>query len=115
MDFLYARGGVLRDVDVDVRAGAHASPVAARQRDGDQSASLGPCERLLDVCGGAARRNPQRHIACGAERLDLTREDFDISVVVSDGGHDACVGRESQGAQSAALELETADELRGEM
>ena len=94
MHFLHAGRGRFRDVEMNVRFSPEMAAVAAGQGDCHHPARLRRREGRLDVSRLTAGRDPKRHVAGVAERLDLPRKDLHVSVVVRECGDDDGVGRE---------------------
>lgn len=66
--------------------------VAPRERNDLDALPAGDLGRLDDVAARAGRRDGKKHVALAAVRLDITREDLLVAVVVADAGHVRGVG-----------------------
>ena len=87
-------------------------PVSATTR---SAALVRRVNRAHDVLRVARRRDREQHVGRLAERAHLLREDLDERVVVGDRRQRRAVGRERDGRQAGALELEAIQELAREV
>ena len=72
-------------------------------------------EGLDAVLAVAAGGDGEQDVAFEAEGFDLALEDVVVAVVVADGGEDAGVGGEGDGAKGGAVDGEAGDELGDEV
>ncbi len=113
--FLDVHGGVGGDDDVDVGEGLHGAAVVAGVGDGVEAEGAGLLEGADAVPAVAAGGDGEEDVAGLAEGFDLALEDVVEGVVVADGGEDAAVGGEGDGAEGGAVDGEACDELGDEV
>jgi hypothetical protein len=113
--FLDVHGGVGGDDDVDVGQGLHGAAVVAGVGDGVKAEGAGELEGADAVLAVAAGRDGEEDVAGLAEGFDLALEDVVEGVVVADGGEDAGVGGEGDGAKGGAVDGEAGYEFGDEV
>lgn len=115
MGFLDVHRRVGGDDDVDVGEGFHGAAVVASVGDGVEAEGAGQGEGLDAVFAVAAGGDGEEDVAGLAEGFDLALEDVVEGVVVADGGEDAGVGGEGDGAEGGAIDGEAGYEFGDEV
>jgi hypothetical protein len=82
---------------------------------GAHSRGRGGSHSVKHVRRLAARTDRERDVAASTERVDLTRKHVFVPEVVRDRRESRRIRRERDRGQRLAVELESADELRGEV
>ena len=104
-----------RGLDAHVGGAPQRAAVRAGEADRRQAAPAGRLEAGEHVRRAAARGDPDRDVARGAERLHLAREDAVVAVVVGDRRDGGGVVGERQGRERAPLGEESPHELGGDV
>ena len=115
MGFLDAGCDCAGDMDFDVSGTFSESAAFSEKHDASHANSLRFFDGGEDITRLSARRKPDEDIPRFAESADLTGEDVLEGVVVADGGEESPVGAQGDGGIGAAVALEAAGELSGDM
>ena len=115
MGFLDAGGDSAGDMDFDVGGAFGEASTFSEKNDASHADPLRFLNGGENITRLSARGEPNEDIPRFAEGSDLAGEDVLEGVVVADGGEEPAVGAEGDGGIRAAVALEAAGELGGDV
>ena len=115
MGFLDAGCNGSSDMDFDVGGSFSEAAAFSEKNDASHADTLRFFNGGEDIARLSARGEPDEDIPRFAESADLAGEDVLEGVVVADGGEESPVGAEGDGGIGAAVALEAAGELGGDV
>lgn len=115
MGFLDASGDSAGDMDFDVGGAFGETSAFSEKNDAPHTYTLRFFNGGEDIARLAARGESNEDIPCFAEGADLAGEDVLEGVVVADGCEEPAVGAKGDGGIRAAIALEAAGELGGDV
>lgn len=115
MGFLNASSDCAGDMDFDVGGAFGESAAFSEENDASHADSLRFFNGGEDIARLAARGEPDEDVPRFAESADLTGEDVLEGIVVADGGEESSIGAKGDGRIWAAVALEAAGELSGDV
>ena len=115
MGFLDASGDCAGDMDFDVGGAFGESTAFSQKNDGSHADPLRFFDGGENITRLAARGKPDEDIPRFTKSANLSGKDVLEGVVVADGGEESPVGAEGDGGIWAAVALEAAGELCGDV